>query len=168
MLVRSITVTEYLDLRPFTSIQYVRTGWHACVLLCNTVGRVGSVLILADTSSSPIDQPNVFSTLLTPSRGLISCPHRMGALSELVRIASEESVSIFLQWLCQDWLYSNYMKRSTSSASLIFFSWLLSCVISLQQVVHDSTSVSQTFALVWAAIKHECWKRWLQKNRMGI
>lgn len=77
-------------------------GQTACVLLCNTVGRVGSVLILADTSGSPIDQPNVFSTLLTPSRGLISSPHRMGALSELVRIASEESVSIFLQWLCQD------------------------------------------------------------------
>lgn len=166
MLVRSITVTEYLDLRPFTSIQYVRTDWHACVLLCNTVGRVGSVLILADTSGSPIDQPNVFSTLLTPSSGLISCPRRTGALSELVRIASEESINIFAMVMSR--LYSNYMKRSTSSASLIFFSWLLSCVISLQQVVHDSTSVSQTFALVWAAIKRECWKRWLQKTRMGI
>ncbi len=94
----SMTVMEYLGLRPFTAespgnakvhqgviyssvtagsvceerfvcmvthicgpIQHVWTYFYACVLLCDAVGRVCSVLIPADTSGSPIDQQNVSS-----------------------------------------------------------------------------------------------------------
>lgn len=51
------------------------------MLLCGTVGGVGSVLIPPDSSGSPIDQQNVSSSLLSLGQALTSCLRGIRALS---------------------------------------------------------------------------------------